>query len=142
MKLSSSTLRKAADLQERIEALQKELAALLQTQGAATGTSEREKTPAPSGPGAPQRRTRLGSGPALASKGFGRRRGSPSGPLSTAVVQVLKTRGVPMRVAEIFEDLIASGYQYTSPEPKKNLSARIYHLKGVKQVGRGRFAPG
>ena len=45
-----------------------------------------------------------------------------------------------MSVAEIVEGLMASGYQYPSREPKKNLGARIYRLKGVKQVGPGRFA--
>jgi hypothetical protein len=36
--------------------------------------------------------------------------------------------------------LRAGGYQYPSRDPKKNLSARIYRLKGVKQVGPGQFA--
>ena len=45
-----------------------------------------------------------------------------------------------MSVAEILDGLLARGYQYASAEPKKNLAARIYHLKGVKQVGTGRFA--
>jgi hypothetical protein len=45
-----------------------------------------------------------------------------------------------MSVAEILDGLNASGYKFTSPEPKKNLFARIYRLKGVRQVGPGRFA--
>ena len=68
------------------------------------------------------------------------RRGSPSGPLSDAVVNVLKAKGAPMGVSEILEGLLANGYQYPSPEPKKNLFVRIYRLKGVKQVGPGQFA--
>jgi hypothetical protein len=58
------------------------------------------------------------------------------------VVQVLKAKRTPMSVAEIFEGLMASGYQYPSADPKKNLGARIYRLKGVKQVGPGQFAAG
>jgi len=57
------------------------------------------------------------------------------------VVTVLKGSNTPMSVSEILEGLIKSGYQYPSSEPKKNLSARIYRLKGVRQVGPGRFAP-
>jgi hypothetical protein len=45
-----------------------------------------------------------------------------------------------MTVSEILDSLMSSGYKFTSPEPKKNLFARIYRLKGVKQVGSGRFA--
>ena len=45
-----------------------------------------------------------------------------------------------MSVAEIVEGLRANGYRYPSANPKKNLGARIYRLKGVKQVGPGQFA--
>jgi hypothetical protein len=69
----------------------------------------------------------------------GRRSTSPSGPLAPAVVKVLKSRSNPMSVAEILDGLNANGYKFTSPEPKKNLFARIYRLKGVRQVGPGRF---
>ena len=72
--------------------------------------------------------------------GRGRRRGSPSGPLAPAVVQVLKAKGAPMGVAEILQRLRANGYRYPAANPKKNLGARIYRLKGVKQVGPGQFA--
>jgi hypothetical protein len=44
-----------------------------------------------------------------------------------------------MSVAEILEGLRANGYQYRAADPKKNLGARIYRLKGVKQVGPGQF---
>ncbi len=42
-----------------------------------------------------------------------------------------------MSVSEILEGLTANGYKFASREPKKNLFARIYRLKGVKQVGPG-----
>ena len=53
---------------------------------------------------------------------------------------VMPERGTPMSVAEILEGLRANGYRYPAADPKKNLGARIYRLKGVKQVGPGRFA--
>jgi len=45
-----------------------------------------------------------------------------------------------MSVSEILEGLTSNGYKFASAEPKKNLFARIYRLKGVKQVGPGKFA--
>ena len=131
---SSSTLRQAADIQERIECLQQELDALLQGGKAADSALPQRKNERSTEPARKQQRK-----PA-ASRGRGRRRGSPSGPLAPAVVQVLKAKGAPMNVAEILEGLMASGYQYPSRDPKKNLGARIYRLKGVKQVGPGQFA--
>jgi hypothetical protein len=143
---SSSTLRKAADLQEQIERLQKELADLLQTESEpaappespspSAGQGQRQKAPAE----APSRARKPVSTAKAPPQGRGKRRGSPSGPLAPAVVNVLKGSSTPMSVSEILEGLIESGYQYPSSEPKKNLSARIYRLKGVRQVGPGRFA--
>ncbi|HEY0789770.1 MAG TPA: hypothetical protein VGD78_01780, partial [Chthoniobacterales bacterium] len=77
---------------------------------------------------------------AQAPRGRGRRSTSPSGPLAPAVVAVLQAKGAPMGVGEILEALLASGYQYRAADPKKNLFARIYRLKGVQQVGPGQFA--
>ena len=136
----SSTLRKAADLQERIERLQQELDALLKTGEAAADDAARrpEGQKQPVTPPAERRGKAAATAPA--ASGRGRRRGSPSGPLAPAVVTVLKAKGAPMSVAEILEGLRASGYRYPSADPKKNLSARIYRLKGVKQVGPGQFA--
>jgi hypothetical protein len=58
------------------------------------------------------------------------------------VVQVLKSKDSPMSVSEILAGLFANGYKFASREPKKNLFARIYRLKGVKQIGPGKFAAG
>jgi hypothetical protein len=132
-------LRKAADLQERIEQLQQELDALLQQtaeagDGATTRPANQKQTVTPP---AGQRGKATAAAPA--ARGRGRRRGSPSGPLAPAVVEVLKAKGAPMSVAEILEGLKANGYRYPSADPKKNLGARIYRLKGVKQVGPGKF---
>ncbi|MEO7931907.1 MAG: hypothetical protein ABIT76_01990 [Chthoniobacterales bacterium] len=64
---------------------------------------------------------------------------SPSGPLSAAVVSVLKRSKRPLSCAEITEALIKKNYQFTHPEPKRIVSIRIYKLKGVEQTGPGRF---
>ena len=138
MKLSSASLRKAADIQERIERLESELEQLLQGETAA-------KPVTPSLAPAPRltrrgRRGRSTRAAALNGRGRGRRSTSPSGPLAPAVVRVLKSRGAPMGVSDILDGLMSNGYKFNSPEPKKNLFARIYRLKGVRQVGPGRFA--
>lgn len=139
MKLSSASLRKAADIQERIERLESELSQILQGE-----TAARPVTPSLA-PAAPRltrrgRRARSPRPAALNGRGRGRRSTSPSGPLAPAVVRVLKSRGAPMGVSDILDGLMANGYKFNSPEPKKNLFARIYRLKGVRQVGPGRFA--
>jgi hypothetical protein len=129
VKLSSSTLRKAAEIQERIERLQTELDSLLQGDGGGNSTPLSRLS------------TARGYGRKLAPiVGRGRRSTSPTGPLAPAVVQVLKSKSSPMSVSEILDGLLANGYKFASPEPKKNLFARIYRLKGVKQVGPGKFA--
>ena len=87
-------------------------------------------------------RTRRAGSAALNGRGRGRRSTSPTGPLAPAVVRVLKSRGGPMGVSEILDGLLKNGYKFNSPEPKKNLFARIYRLKGVRQVGPGQFTAG
>jgi hypothetical protein len=139
VKLSSASLRKAAEIQERIERLESELDQILEGEAAS-------KPITPSPVAAVPRLTRRGTrgrstrSAALNGRGRGRRSTSPSGPLAPAVVRVLKSRGAPMGVSDILDGLMSSGYKFNSPEPKKNLFARIYRLKGVRQVGPGRFA--
>ena len=139
MKLSSASLRKAADIQERIERLESELEHLLQGETAAKPVTPSLAAPTPrlTRRG---RRARATRAVALNGRGRGRRSTSPSGPLAPAVVHVLKSRGAPMGVSDILDGLMSNGYKFNSPEPKKNLFARIYRLKGVRQVGPGRFA--
>ena len=137
MKLSSSTLRKAAELQERIEQLQSELDSLLQTGQEA---SSAPMVAAATAPTVSRRRGRKAGAVVAARASRGRRSTSPTGPLAPAVVKVLKSKNSPMSVSEILDGLLSNGYKFTSPEPKKNLFARIYRLKGVKQVGPGKFA--
>ena len=86
------------------------------------------------------RRGRKGAGKGRSPLASRKRASSPGGPLAPAVVKVLQDNGQPMRVAEILEGLSNNGYVFSSPEPKKNLAARIYRLSGVKQVAQGLFA--
>jgi hypothetical protein len=135
VKLSSSELRKAAEIQKQIERLQGELDSILQAgkEVSTTGTIVAATTPVVA------RRAR--GKKVTAGKGRGRST-SPTGPLAPAVVQVLMSKDAPMSVSEILTGLFSNGYKFASPEPKKNLFARIYRLKGVKQIGRGKFVAG
>jgi hypothetical protein len=137
VKLSSSTLRKAAEIQERIEHLQTELDGLLQK---VEGGSSAPMVGAKTTPTVSRGRGRKAAVVARPGRGRGRRSTSPTGPLAPAVVQVLQSGNSPMSVSEILDGLFSNGYKFASPEPKKNLFARIYRLKGVKQVGPGKFA--
>ena len=181
----STTLRKAAQLQDKIEQLRGQLTALLvqaraevehapvpvaagddlaagpyarrplkhkraraRTRPTATSTTARRGAvngsggsfsaiPAPATTtGRTSGRRRRGTSPLKGKK----RNASPSGPLAPAVVRVLAAKGEPMHVRDILEGLKMANYQFTSTEPKKNLAARIYRLKGVRQVGEGLFA--
>jgi len=137
VKLSSFTLHKAAEIQESIEKLQADLDALLETNTEPVAIS----TPVvKSAPSTGRGRGRKAAVVAPMGRGRGRRSTSPTGPLAPAVVEVLKSKNSPMSVSDILDELLSSGYKFASPEPKKNLFARIYRLKGVKQVGPGRFA--
>jgi hypothetical protein len=137
VKLTSSTLRKAADIQERIERLQAELDQVLDTKEASASTVVRPPAARRASRGAGRGRTGSAT---LNGRSRGRRSTSPTGPLAPAVVRVLKSRSGPMGVSEILDGLLKNGYKFNSPEPKKNLFARIYRLKGVRQVGPGKFA--
>jgi hypothetical protein len=139
VKLSSSTLRKAAEIQERIEQLQSELDSLLKAGAEASSAPVVAATTAPT---VSRQRGRKAAAAAPAGTSRGRRSTSPTGPLAPAVVKVLKSKNTPMSVSEILDGLLSNGYKFASPEPKKNLFARIYRLKGVKQVGPGKFAAG
>jgi hypothetical protein len=126
------------EIQERIERLQEELDSLLQAR------AEASSSPAVAVAKAHSVRSREhGRKPATAApsgRSGGRRSTSPTGPLAPAVVKVLQSKDSPMSVSEILEGLMSTGYKFASPQPKKNLFARIYRLKGVKQVGPGKFA--
>jgi hypothetical protein len=123
-RLRSTSLRKAADIQERIERLQTELDQMLVSSAGPKTPTFRNLATVPKKPTdrSPDQRAALSSGA-----------------LALAVVRVLKSHGTPMGVSDILKGLLSNGYKFTSPEPKKNLFARIYRLKGVKKVGTGKF---
>jgi hypothetical protein len=137
VKLSSFTLKKAAEIQESIKHLQAELEGLLQTGEENSSTTVAAVTTTAT---VSRGRGRKAAAVASPGRGRGRRSTSPTGPLAPAVVKVLKSKNSPMSVSEILDGLLANGYKFASPEPKKNLFARIYRLKGVTQVGPGKFA--
>ena len=126
------------EIQQRIERLQEELGNLLQAGAETNSIPATDVTTAPSEKSRVRRRKAV-EVPA-SERSRGRRPTSPTGPLAPAVVKVLQSKDSPMSVSEILEGLSSNGYKFASPEPKKNLFARIYRLKGVKQVGPGRFA--
>ena len=134
----SSTLRRASKIQERIEALREQLAGLLDQARTELLSDHADESPGLPSHGALRKRgSKAKRGSLLAGR---KRAASPSGPLAPAVVRVLAQKNKPMTVRDILAQLLANGYSFNSPEPKKNLAARIYRLKGVKQVGAGLFA--
>lgn len=159
--LTTSTLRRALDLQERIEDLQRELTRILGKSlslSGLTGESAVVTVPPPRGrkPGRPAKKTARGkrksarpvkrtteSGPAKerTSPFKGKRRpSSPSGPLAPAVHKVMKRAGAPMNVDAILQGLKLDKYVWKVSEPKKNLAARVYTMPGLKKVGAGMFS--
>src|SRR5258708_16144969 len=110
VKLSSASLRKAAEIQERIERLESELDHILQGEAV-------PKAIAPSPAAAAPRLTRRGTrgrstrSTALNGRGRGPRSTSPSGPLTPAVVLVLKSRSPPTPSPRILHGLTSNSYK-------------------------------
>ena len=155
---TSKSLLRAAKLQARIERLRDQLANLLDKARSEVASIPAVEMPIPMHRGRPkmlkvarggrvtpkQAAAKPNAGQTKAARGRSplagqKRAASPSGPLSPAVVKVLHSKRQPMRVRDILDGLLANGYKFNSSEPKKNLAARIYRLKGVKQVSAGLF---
>jgi hypothetical protein len=155
--LTTSTLRRALDLQERIESLQGELTRLLGKNVSLTGFVS--ETVSVTGlrrrgrkPGRAAKKAAKPSRPAKKVAKRGRRKkrtspfkgqkrpSSPSGPLAPAVHKVMKRAGAPLNVNAVLQGLKQDKYVWKVSEPKKNLAARIYTMPGVKKVGPGMFA--
>jgi hypothetical protein len=142
--LNTSTLRRALDLQERIEGLQRELSRLLGKNVSLAGFVGESASI-----GGPRRRGRKPGRPAKAAKRGRKKRtspfkgkkrpSSPSGPLAPAVHKVLKRAGGPMNVDAILQGLKQDKYVWKVSNPKANLAARVYTMPGVKKVGPGMF---
>lgn len=138
--LTTDTLRRALDIQVKIERLQEELAALLGP-GVSLNT--------PLAPAAAPRRGRKPGRPAKAEAEAKPRRvsplkgkkrpASPSGPLGPAVIKVMQRASGPLNVDAVLQGLSEDNYVWNVSDAKKNLAARIYKMVGVKQVGRGLF---
>jgi len=159
--LNTATLRRALDLQERIEGLQSELQRLLGKNsslaafvGAAASTAgPRRRGRKPGRP--PKKAAKRGRKPGRPAKKAAKRgpRGkrtspfkgkkrpsSPSGPLAPAVHKVLKRAGGPMNVDAILQGLKQDKYVWKVSNPKANLAARVYTMPGLKKTGPGMFA--
>lgn len=164
----SKTLRQAVRLQEKIDQLRGQLTAVLNQARAEMDSKAKEEISTvlrgsrrpgrlqatvprkdvangrghPVEPAGTNHRRKRGGAPAVKlrpPRAGQKRPASPSGPLAPAVVKILRSSGEAMNVRDILDGLFSSGYQFNSPEPKKNLAARIYRLKGVKQVSVGLF---
>ena len=158
--LNTSTLRRALDLQERIEGLQRDLSRLLGKNvslagfvGATAGLSGARRGRQPGRPAKKAAKSGRKPGrPAKKAAKTGRRKkrtspfkgkkrpSSPSGPLAPAVHKVLKRAGGPMNVDAILQGLKQDKYVWKVSNPKANLAARVYTMPGVKKTGPGMFA--
>ena len=121
--LSSSTLRKAAEIQEEIEHLDIELRNLL-TEGGLPKSQD----------GMVTKNLIAGQASRQVDK-VAQRSGVAAG-----VRQILRRQGKPMRVAEIYRRLLAAGYSFRSSNPKNSLTAQMYRMRGVRRTGPGEFA--
>ncbi len=157
LNLTTSTLRRALILQEKIESAQRELASLLGGNISPAGLAgEQAALPSPvrrgRRPGRPKGSGRKPGRPAKKAGKTGRpktrgvsplkgkkRPASPSGPLAPAVVKVMKRAGGPLNVDAVLQGLKQDKYVWNVKDPKKNLAARIYKLAGVVKVGPGMF---
>jgi hypothetical protein len=167
---NTSTLRRALDLQEKIEGLQRELsrllgknvslAGLVSESVSISGPRRRGRKPGrPKGsgrkPGRPAKKVaKRGPKPGRPAKKVAKRGSkkrtspfkgkkrpsSPSGPLAPAVQKVMKRAGGPMNVDAILQGLKQDKYVWKVSSPKANLAARVYTMPGVKKVGPGMFA--
>ena len=145
--LTTSSLRRALELQERIEDLQRELTRILGKNVSLSGFAGETVSVTGSGrrgrkPGRPAKKSaKSAKGKKRTSPFKGKRRpSSPSCPLAPAVHKAMKRAGAPMNVDAILQGLKQDKYVWKVSEPKKNLAARIYTMPGVKKVGPGMFA--
>jgi hypothetical protein len=126
---SSKTYAQAAEIAEKIETLEKQLNVLLQG-----GDSVAEKRSTPKA--APKRRV---SAPKKADSAAPKAAEEGRGTLRPAVVAILKKSKTPLKTAEIYDALVAQGYQFTFKEAKKVLGIRLYKMLGVQPLGGGLF---
>lgn len=142
--LTTTTLRRALELQIKIESMQRELAEILGTDlaiglaapaaGAAKASVRRGRKP-----GRPAKEVTEKPAKRVSPLKGKKRSASPSGPLAPAVLKVMERSGGPLNVDAVLQGLAQDNYIWNVADPKKNLAARIYKLAGLKQVGPGLF---
>ncbi|MEX1010113.1 MAG: hypothetical protein WEC72_02090 [Chthoniobacterales bacterium] len=159
--LNTTTLRRALDLQERIEGLQRELSRLLgknvslaglvsdavsdggpRRRGRKPGRPAKKASKSGRKPGRPAKKAAKGARRKTRTSPFkGKKRpSSPSGPLAPAVHKVMKRAGGPMNVDAILQGLKQDKFVWKVSDPKKNLAARVYKMPGLKKTRPGMFA--
>jgi len=126
---SSKIFIQAAQIAEQIESLENQLSVLLQG-----GDSLAEKQTTPKA--APKRRI---SSPKKATSAAPKAAEEGRGTLRPAVVAILKNSKKPVKTADIYDALVAQGYQFTFKEAKKVLGIRLYKMLGVQPLGGGLF---
>ena len=129
MYLSSKTFAQAAQIAEEIESLEKQLDNLLRGGETPVDNQTTPKAPAKRRVSAPKK------APSAAIQAPEQGRGT----LRPAVVAVLKKSKTPLKTADIYDSLVAQGYQFTFNEPKKVLGIRLYKMLGVQALGGGLF---
>ena len=129
MYLSSKTFTQAAQIAEEIESLEKQLDNLLRGGETPVDNQTTPKAPAKRRVSAPKK------APSAAIQAPEQGRGT----LRPAVVAVLKKSKSPLKTADIYDSLVAQGYQFTFNEPKKVLGIRLYKMLGVQALGGGLF---
>jgi hypothetical protein len=127
--LSSKTFAQAAQIAEEIESLEKQLDSLLRGGETPVDHQTAPKAPAKRRVSAPKK------APSAAIQAPEQGRGT----LRPAVVAVLKKSKTPLKTADIYDSLVAQGYQFTFNEPKKVLGIRLYKMLGVQALGGGLF---
>ena len=131
MHLSSKTLTQAAQIAEQIESLESQLDNLLQREDSIV-----VKQPTAKAAAAPKRRI---SSPKKTTSPAPKAAEEGRGTLRPAVVEILKKSKKPMKTAEIYDALLAQGYQFTFKDAKKVLGIRLYKMLGVQPLGGGLF---
>jgi hypothetical protein len=120
VKQSSSTLKKAVGIQKQIEKLDVELQNLL------TGGVARLES---------QGSSRLV--PPRAGKQVPKR--AQKDRIAAGVRQILQKQRKPMKVGEIYRQLVKAGYSFRSSNPKNSLTAQMYRIRGIRRTGAGEF---
>jgi hypothetical protein len=129
---SSKTFVQAAGIAKQIEQLEEQLSALLQGGNSVAVKSSAPKVTPKRRVSAPKKAEKAeAAAPKAAEEG--------RGTLRPAVVSILEKSKNPLRTADIYDTLVAQGYNFTFKEAKKVLGIRLYKMLGVQPLGGGLF---